>query len=127
MTTFKKQAVAKMQLRRARCKRVLVILNNRLETVRLIREQVLPPIGDFDDGPTEFAIVDWMGLEVYIPLGCTVFLSQLPREPRWIQEARAKVEKELVAAFRSNIKQAVRMDRASNSSAQKAPGKRIKR
>ncbi len=64
----------KTKVRRARCKQVLAILINRLETIELIREEIHPPIGDFAKGPLEMAVVRWNGLEVSVPLECVVFL-----------------------------------------------------
>jgi len=40
-----------------------------------------------------------------------MFLGKLPPEPEWIQGARAKLEKELVSRFRSNVKGAIGGDR----------------
>jgi hypothetical protein len=61
-------------LRRARCKRVLVVLNNKLETVDLLREEVYPPQSDFEEGPLQVAVVRWNDLEVYVALQSVVFL-----------------------------------------------------
>ena len=83
---------SKTRTRRARCNHVLVILNNRLETVKLIREEIHPPIGDLAVGPLELAVMRWHGLEIRVPLECVVFLSRLPPEPKWIQEAHPKSE-----------------------------------
>jgi hypothetical protein len=79
----------KARTRRARCNQVLVILNNRLETVKLIREEVHPLVGDLAAGPLELAVMKWHGLEMFVSLDCVVFLSNIPPEPKWIQEARA--------------------------------------
>lgn len=76
----------KFKVRRARCKQVLAILCNRLETVELIREEVHPPIGDFAANPTEVAVVRWYGLEIAVPLDCVVFLGYQPyveRAKKW--------------------------------------------
>jgi len=60
----------------ARCKQVLCVLCNRLETVDLLREEVHPVLGtDYDDEPVEVAVVEYLGLEVAVPLGCVVFLQ----------------------------------------------------
>lgn len=116
--------------RRARCRQVLVILNNRIEMVDLIREQIHPAVGDFAEGPLEFAVVRWHGLEVLVPLECVMFLGRLPPEPQWIQGARAKLEKELVSSFHSSAKTANRAqcdeDRTSTRVARKH-GRRTKR
>jgi len=60
----------KVRSRPARCKQVLVILNGRIETLELIREEVHPAVGDFAEGPLELAVVRWLGLEVFVPLEC---------------------------------------------------------
>ena len=98
---------SKVRRRPARCKQVLVILNNRIETAKLIREEVYPPGGDFAEDVLEMAVERWHGLEVSVPLECVMFLNKLPPEPQWIQSARAKLEKELVSRFRSNVKRAI--------------------
>lgn len=67
--------------------------------MELIREEIHPPVGDIAEGPLELAVVRWLGLEVLVPLQCVMFLGKLPPEPQWMQEARAKVEKELVQRF----------------------------
>ncbi len=99
---------SKVRTRRARCKQVMVILNSRLETVELIREEIHPPVGDFPADPLELAVVRWHGLEVFVALECVIFLGKLPPEPEWIREARAKIEKETVSMFRAGLKRAVR-------------------
>ena len=101
----------KIRRRPARCKHVLVILNGRIETLELIREEVHPAVGDFAEGPLEFAVVRWHGLEVLVPLECVMFLGALPPEPQWIQDARTKLEKELVSSFHSGVKAANRAQR----------------
>jgi hypothetical protein len=60
--------------RRPRCAWVLAILDNRMETVELLREEIHPPTGDFVDGSLEIAVVRWRELEVSIPLNSVVFL-----------------------------------------------------
>lgn len=85
---------SKVRSRPARCTQVLVILNSRIETLELLREEVHPPIGDFADEPLELAVLRWHGLEVSIPLECVIFLGKLPPEPQWMQDVRRKVEKE---------------------------------
>jgi hypothetical protein len=61
---------------RPRCKHVLVILQNRLEIVDLLREETFPPLpSDFpDDGSLEYAVVNYHNLVVHVPLDCVVFL-----------------------------------------------------
>ncbi len=115
----KSKIFPKATTRRARCKQVLMILNNRIEVVELIREEVHPPVGDLAEGPLEVAVVRWHGFEVFVPLGCVMFLSRLPPEPQWIQEARTKVEKELVSAFHSSVKRAIRADRDEDRAAKR--------
>lgn len=83
---MKRNLLTKRKVRRARCKQVLAILCNRLETVELIREEVHPPIGDFAENPIEVAVVRWYGLEVVVPLDCVVFLGHRPyaeRAKKW--------------------------------------------
>ncbi len=120
----------KVRRRPARCTQVLVILNSRIETVELIREEVYPPVGDFAEDPLELAVVRWHGLEVSIPLECVMFLGELPPEPQWIQDGRAKLEKELVSSFHSSVKAANRAqcdeDRTSTRVARKH-GRRTRR
>ncbi|MGH7967215.1 MAG: hypothetical protein ACREIC_00660 [Limisphaerales bacterium] len=101
---------SKIRTRRARCNQVLVILNNRLETVKLIREEIHPPIGDLAVGPLELAVMSWHGLEIRVALECVVFLSKLPPEPQWIEEAHSKIEKELSRKFRASVRRADRAD-----------------
>ena len=103
--------------RPARCKQVLVILNSRIETVELIREEVYPPVGDFAEDPLELAVVRWHGLEVSVPLECVMFLGKLPPEPQWIRDVRAKFEKELASTFRSSVKRAIAGDRRKKRAA----------
>jgi len=66
-----------------RCRHVLVILDNKLEIVELIREDTFPVpggAGDFADGPMTFAVMRFKssrfpdGIEVQVPLECVVFL-----------------------------------------------------
>jgi hypothetical protein len=76
----------KKRIRRARCKLVLAVLNNRLETLELLREEVYPPVGDFPKHPMEIAVVRWNGRNVYIPLDSVVFL----RTRKEIQQLHAR-------------------------------------
>ena len=73
---------SKIKVRPARCKQVLAILLNRVETLELIREEAHPPIGDFAEAPLQMAVVRWNGLEVYVPLECVVFLGHQPYAKR---------------------------------------------
>jgi hypothetical protein len=72
---------AGIKVRHARCKRVLVILNSRIETVDLLREVIHspPPHPDYDEEPVELAVVRFVGLDVYVPCGCVVFLHDEKR------------------------------------------------
>ena len=74
----------KARTRRARCKRVLVIVTNQLETLDLVREVIPPPLSDFGQGPLDLAVVRFEGLEVYVPCSCVVFLrNETPkRKPK---------------------------------------------
>jgi len=64
--------------KKARCKQVLAILSNKLETFKLLREESYPLIGDFS-APQTYAIVQVKGAgsfdEVLIPVECVVFLK----------------------------------------------------
>ena len=65
----------KIRRRRPRCKQVLAVLNNRLETVPLLREETHAQTGgDFEVGPLEVAVVRYAGTEVSVPLHSVVFL-----------------------------------------------------
>lgn len=69
----------KKKIRKARCKQVLAVLCNKLETLDTIREEVYPPIGDFDLGPQEVMVVRKEGAgsnnEVMIALSTVIFLK----------------------------------------------------
>ena len=106
MSRFAK--LSKSRRRRARCKHVLAAIDHRIETLELIREEIFPPVGDFAYEPEEFAVVRWLGLEVYVPLESVVFLGELPPEPEWIRAARTKVEKEVVSMLHSRPKREAR-------------------
>jgi len=71
--------VMKIKKRKARCKKVLAILCNEIKALELLREEVYPPVGDFADGPTEYAICRLKGAgsfdEVIIPLCSVIFLQ----------------------------------------------------
>lgn len=82
---MKRNHTNKAKVRRARSKQVLAILLNRLETLELIREEIHPAIGDFAEDPLELAVVQWNGLEVYVPLDCVVFLGDQPHAKRGIE------------------------------------------
>ena len=104
-----------------------MILNNRMETVELIREEIHPPIGDLAVETVELAVFRWHGLEVRVALECVVFLCKLPPEPKWIREARAKVEAELISTFRQSVKTAIRTDRNENRAARRIARKHKRR
>jgi hypothetical protein len=65
----------KPRIRRARCRNVLAILNNRIETVDLLREEEYDPVGDFQEGPIQFAVVRFRDLDVHVSLDTVVFLK----------------------------------------------------
>lgn len=65
----------KTRIRRARCQKVLAILNNRIETVDLLREEEYEPGGDFPEEPIEIAVVRFRDLEVHVSLDTVVFLK----------------------------------------------------
>jgi hypothetical protein len=70
-----RQEPRKPRIRRARCRKVLAILNNRLETVDLLREEEYDPVGDFPEGPIQFAVVRCRDLDVHVSLDTVVFLK----------------------------------------------------
>ena len=119
---MKREFPSKAKVQRARCKEVLVIFNNRLETVKLIREEIHPPAGDFADGPLELAVVRWHGLEVFVALECVMFLRKLPPEPPWIREARDKVEQELIAKLNERVKGRIPAGRAHGRISKRVTG-----
>lgn len=114
---------SKARTRRPRSKQVLVILNNRIEIVELIREETHPPVGDLADDPLNLAVVRWLGLEVLVPLECVIFLGKLPPEPQWMREARAKIAKQLISTFRSGLKRATRAARHEDRESRRAARK----
>ena len=61
-------------VRKARCKQVLVILDNKLETVQLLREETFPPVGDLEDEQLTYAVVKYRKLLVHVPINCVVFM-----------------------------------------------------
>lgn len=69
----------KIKTRKPRCKKVLAVLCNQLETLETIREEVYPPMGDFDNGPQEIMVVRKEGAgsnnEVMIALSTVIFLK----------------------------------------------------
>ena len=78
MPAFRQFMKYKVTKKKARCKRVLAIVNNHLGTFDMIREETYPPAGDFADGPLTVAIVKWEdgdGMEIQIPINCVVFLK----------------------------------------------------
>ena len=74
----------KCRTRRGRCKRVLAIFNNRLETLDLVREVsiIQPPHPDFDQDPLELAVVRFKGVLIYLPCSCLVFLQNETRKAK---------------------------------------------
>ncbi len=71
--------IDKVKRKTARCRQVLAVLNNKLETLEFLREETYPDAGDFGDGPIEMAICRVKGAgslnEVMIPMSCVVFLK----------------------------------------------------
>ena len=67
----------KVTKKKARCKRVIAVLNNKLETLDLIREQTYPSHGDFAEGPITMAIVKKDSIEILIPIDCVIFLKDI--------------------------------------------------
>ena len=69
----------KYKKRKPRCKQVLAVLCNKLETLETIREEVYDPVGDFADSPLEMMVVRKEGAgsfnEVSIPMSCVIFLK----------------------------------------------------
>ena len=72
-----------IKVRHARCKRVLVILNNRVEIVDLLREEThfASPHTELDYEPVDLAVVLFAGVQVYVSCACVVFLHD-KNEPR---------------------------------------------
>ena len=69
----------KIKTRKPRCKQVLAVLNNKLETLETIREETYPPKGDFADGPIELMVVKKEGAgsnnEVLFAMSTVIFLK----------------------------------------------------
>lgn len=69
----------KPKKRKPRCKKVLAVLCNKLETLECLREESHPPMGDFADGPLEYMVCRFKGAgsfdEIYLPLSCVIFLQ----------------------------------------------------
>jgi len=73
----------KPKTKKARCKKVLAIVNNKLSTFDLLREVAYPPVGDFADDPLEMAVIRYEvssngrheETEVQIPIVCVVFVK----------------------------------------------------
>jgi len=64
--------------RKARCKNVLVIFNNEIVKLPLLRETTFPPVGDFDENPATYAVVKYktiVGGEVMFPIESVIFLK----------------------------------------------------
>jgi hypothetical protein len=69
----------KVKKRKARCKQVLAVLCNKLETLECLREVIYPPFGDFADSPLECMVCRYKGAgsydEIEIPMSCVIFLK----------------------------------------------------
>lgn len=70
---------SKITKRKARCKRVMAVLDNRIERLETVREETFPPQGDFDDSDGHhFMVVKWPNQPTYpyihIPLQSVIFL-----------------------------------------------------
>lgn len=68
----------KTKIKKARCQKVMVVLNNELVTADLLREETYPPYGDFAEGPITYAIIKYdssVAPEVMVPIDCVVFLK----------------------------------------------------
>ena len=69
----------KIKKRKARCKKVLAILNNKIGIYDLVREDIYPPRGDFDINPAHFAILRVIGAgsynEVLVSIDTVMFLK----------------------------------------------------
>ena len=72
----------KKKTKKARCKHVMAVLNNKLETLDTVREEHWPPIGDFDpDEGYTFVVVQWPGQPkdkypyIHIPAQTCIFLK----------------------------------------------------
>ena len=56
----------------------MVILNNTIQTLPLLREVTYPPVGELSDGPVTYAVVTFKTIvsnEVFVPIDCVVFLK----------------------------------------------------
>ena len=62
-----------------RCKNVLVILDNKIQVCKLIREEIYPPTGDFETENIHLAIIEYSvnnkNLEVMIGINYVIFLK----------------------------------------------------
>lgn len=69
----------KTKTKKARCKNVVAILNNKIAVYPLVREEIWPPYGDFADGPSYFAVLRVEGAgsnnEVIVSLDTVMFLK----------------------------------------------------
>jgi hypothetical protein len=69
----------KIKTRKPRCKQVLAVLCNKLETLETIREEIYPPATDFDCGQYVVMVVKKEGAgsnnEVMIPMSTVIFLK----------------------------------------------------
>ena len=68
----------KIKTRKGRCKNVMVILNNTIHTLPLIREVTFPHLLDLEPYPTTYAVVKYKTIvagEIMFPIDCVVFLK----------------------------------------------------
>ncbi len=56
--------------------RAIVILENKLECVDLIKQVIFPPTGDLDDYPSTFVVVKWKDLEIYVAQTHVLFCDE---------------------------------------------------
>lgn len=106
-----------IKVRHTRCKRVLVIFNNQVEIVDLLREETHfpPPHQDFDYEPVELAVVRFIGVEVYVPRGSVVFL---------LEEQQSKSKGNLKPPFRARAKERAMIHQLINDLANAETGLR---
>lgn len=68
----------KSTTRKARCREVMIILNNVVCTVPLLREVTYPAVTELESGVTTYAVVEYKTIvssEVFVPIDCVVFLK----------------------------------------------------
>lgn len=76
----KKKPIPGKKTKKARSKRVMAILDNKIETLITVREEHWPPYGDFDpDQGYDFVVVQWPGHpeypHIHIPAQTCIFLK----------------------------------------------------